>query len=242
MRLLLRAVCGVSFALLGACVCVSLPGDRRFACLDEGGCLPGYLCQSGFCERAGDVLCLTGECEDDGGVADAGPPGAGRLDGGELDAGAFDGGSGPADAGDGGLLDAGQPDAGLRDAGLGEVDCANGADDEGDSLRDCDDPDCEARRCSGAGLAICCGGTCVDASGDPENCGGCGSKCEPSRLCMQFPAASGVTGACACLGDGCPAGQTCATNGVCTCSTSAGCSPGSACVASPSQQRVCRPR
>jgi hypothetical protein len=35
---------------------------------------------------------------------------------------------------------------------------------------------CGATVCSGT-AGICCGGSCVDTSSDPENCAGCGQEC-----------------------------------------------------------------
>lgn len=65
---------------------------------------------------------------------DAGPPDAGRPE------------TGPGDGG----RDAGPPDAGFPDAGRPAEICMGGADEDGDGLTDCADPECAAS-------SLCCG-------------------------------------------------------------------------------------
>ncbi len=58
-------------------------------------------------------------------------------------------------------------------------------------------------QCPGQGL-VCCLGTCVNTTNDPQNCGGCGTTCSGlSSMCHQA-----VCAPAACT-PACTAGQTC---------------------------------
>jgi len=65
----------------------------------------------------------------------------------------------------------------------GETACADGIDNDNDSLADCNDPDCEDKTCV---ASICClggcsdtgcTGSCIDTDTDKNNCGECGEVC-----------------------------------------------------------------
>ncbi len=71
------------------------------------------------------------------------------------------------------------------------------------------------------GPEVCCAGSTVNISSTKEHCGGCGTKCEKSNLCvpvtrnldgsaMSCSAAPLISGRCGCSDDGkCPRGQKC---------------------------------
>jgi hypothetical protein len=162
------------------------------------------------------------------------PPGDGGVDdGGVGDAGLVDAG-----APDAGQEDAGAPDAGLADAGTEVGLCADGIDNDGDQLTDCDDPDCPA------------GATCSDgdACTVDDVCAGPGNGCVPgsSVVCNMPPttqcfANPGVcasnTGQCAYAptpnvacsdGDTCTVGDTCLADGGCA-GTRVTCTPPGEC-------------
>lgn len=87
---------------------------------------------------------------------------------------------------------------------------------------------------------VCCGGTCIDVSSDPNNCGMCGETCGGSTNCNQGfcePAGWQCT-ACAFCGAACPVGSSCGVGAVCTlpdggqtyCSQNSDCPAGDVCV------------
>lgn len=74
-----------------------------------------------------------------------------------------------------------------------EFECDDGADDEGDGLIDCDDPDC-------ALMPVCEGWCERQACGDDEGCdaflGGCLPRCGPDDTCAQDTQCDVVSGLC----------------------------------------------
>ncbi len=136
--------------------------------------------------------------------------------------------------------DAGVPDAGTRDAGF-EENCADGIDNDGDTLIDCEDPDCAQRACQTSALSdfVCCSQSatgCVALS-TPDNCGGCGIHCASGALCVEQPIGGGFSGYCACniepacpsTGSGVTTAQTCFAGSACACSTNDSCAAGEVC-------------
>jgi len=69
--------------------------------------------------------------------------------------------------------------------GAVECACADGKDNDGNGLADCDDPACK----DDPACPTCetgktnCSGTCVDTSTDEANCGSCGHACQTGETC-----------------------------------------------------------
>lgn len=187
------------------------PACAGTACDDGDACTRGDACQSGACRGAAPT-CKTppGECFDAGGSCGA-------------DGGCSYGvllGKGCTASGDAGLC--------YSDGtcGTGEAFCANGADDDGDTLVDCQDPDCGGQACSDGQLCTlndtCAGASCT---GTPNPCasppagqcwqdagtcaaatGACTYTPAPGRACSD---GNGCTGPDLCLADaGCGSGAT----------------------------------
>lgn len=151
----------------------------------------------------------TGAPQDTGTTTDAGDPDSGLPDAGLPDATDPDAGLPDASVPDAGLPDTGDPDAGLPDTDLPDVDlpdtddsgpdapadperCDNGVDDDGDGLRDCDDPDCDdALEC-----APFCGDGVINGA---EECDGDSAGCAPGEDCSDTCACIPIVTTC---GDG----------------------------------------
>ncbi len=212
----------------GICACIEAGGAPQLTA--ERSCGDGH---DNDCD--GKFDCFDSDCF---AACDAGTP-IEPTDAGVVDAGQIDGGfitdSGVADSGT--AVDAGSG----RDAGQPETNCANGLDDDGDTLVDCDDPDCETRACPGLGSRVCCSGSCVNPTSDAMNCGGCGLHCGAAQTCNSIALGGGrLTGTCTCTnGNSCPMGQSC-TALSCTCSAMSMCAANGVCDSSSGLNGYCR--
>lgn len=93
--------------------------------------------------------------------------------------------------------------------------CADGSCNECCIHDHCESPDPEAN-------PICCAGTCVSASFDENNCGGCGNVCFADQFCelgdcecFEAGAHVGPDGQCTCDGTNCQGGGSCCDDYVC---------------------------
>lgn len=116
----------------------------------------------------------------------------------------------------------------------GPAGCRNALDDDCDGMIDCEELGC-AREACGPGGERCCSGVCVDTYGDEANCGACGYACDPARICVRVPdATGGLSGAaCRCGVDGdCLRASVCESHDgamVCNCTVDGDCAGGATC-------------
>ena len=212
--------CAVLFT---SCQCGTDVEQKFFSCVDSAQCIDGFTCEprSHVCVRATDAGAAGG-----GGAVALGGGAAGVGGGSETGGGGVDPIGGGSATGGGIEM---PMDAGCISAGAES--CTNGIDDDCDTLRDCDDPDCSGETCGPNG-STCTGTrcTCMSDGGATSlvelscsdaidnNCNG-QIDCEESTCDTQPCGANnrichGLT--CTCLASGMPpaAVETSCTNGI----------------------------
>lgn len=169
-------------------------------CSDGNACTEDERCAGAVCKGGSPKACNTppaecfsgvGTCEPASGACSYTPTPGASCSGGEC---RVDGGCGPSEQG---------------------AACANGIDDDGDSLKDCADPSCTDQSCSD-------GNACTSG----EVCGGGACTAGVSKVCPPAPTCFGA-GACVPADGGCvyapTPGVACGDGGVCL--ADGGCGP-----------------
>ena len=188
------------------------PGTVGGACLDDGSCDEGLVCDDGRCAALlgdDDAGTQDGGRADagsmdagsqDGGAPDGGGAGGGSRDGGDADAGSSDAGSSDGDAGHGGATDGGAEDGGVTDGGGAPTPC--------DHSGDC----AASERCqlavddSGAALEA----TCAPAAG----ASGPGAACTNDADCSSGLCVGNFCSALCTSANDCGADQVCRNQSV----------------------------